>query len=147
MAAPFGPPPSVAITWIFPSGVTRESVRRSISTGMTEPSGIATGPSGNRRPAVICRTLGVMVVMKGSFSKIPRVLDRPPHALGRGRHVDMSHTERREGIEDRVDHGARCADRSAFARALDAERVGWARHVTAGDRERRQIVRARDRIV
>src|SRR6266481_2538458 len=60
MAAPLGPPPRVATTWIFPSGVTRESVRRSISTRMTEPSGIATGPSGKRSPDVICVTFGVI---------------------------------------------------------------------------------------
>src|SRR5205809_7651139 len=58
MAAPFGPPPSVAITWIFPAGVTRESVRRSISTRITEPSGIAIGPSGNRRPEATCLIFG-----------------------------------------------------------------------------------------
>src|ERR1700741_4261779 len=60
-AAPFGPPPSVATPWILPSGVTRESVRRSISTSITEPSLIATGPSGNRRPDAICLSAGVIV--------------------------------------------------------------------------------------
>src|SRR3989454_10142490 len=63
MAAPFGPPPSRATTWIFPSGVTRESVRRSISTRTTEPSGIATGPSGKRRPDAICLYAGVNAVI------------------------------------------------------------------------------------
>ena len=64
IAAPFGPPPSVAITWTFPSGVTRESVRRSISTRMTEPSGIATGPSGNRSPEAICLIAGLWVAIR-----------------------------------------------------------------------------------
>src|SRR5262245_40680828 len=63
MAAPLGPPPSVATTWILPSGVTRESVRRSISTRMIEPSGMATGPSGNRRPEVISLNVGAVVVI------------------------------------------------------------------------------------
>src|SRR5215831_2438861 len=63
MAAPFGPPPSVATTWILPSGVTRDSVRRSISTRMMEPSGIATGPSGKRSPEAICLKVGVIVVI------------------------------------------------------------------------------------
>src|SRR2546422_794735 len=58
MAAPFGPPPSVAITRTLPSGVTRERVCRSISTRTTEPSGIATGPSGNRKPDAICVIFG-----------------------------------------------------------------------------------------
>src|SRR5262245_32939177 len=63
MAAPFGPPPSAAITCTLPSGVTRDSVRRSISTRMTEPSGIAIGPSGKRSPDAICTNAGVTVVM------------------------------------------------------------------------------------
>jgi hypothetical protein len=63
MAAPLGPPPRFAITRIFPSGVTRESVRRSISTKTIEPSGMATGPSGKRRPEAISLILGVMVAM------------------------------------------------------------------------------------
>ncbi len=63
MAAPLGPPPRVAITCTVPSGVTRESVRRSISTRITEPSGMATGPSGKRRPEAICLTSGVWVAI------------------------------------------------------------------------------------
>src|SRR6266568_7968154 len=63
MAAPFGPPPSCATTRTLPSGVTRESVRRSISTRITEPSGMATGPSGKRRPEAICVNLGLMAAM------------------------------------------------------------------------------------
>src|SRR5262249_26166586 len=63
MAAPFGPPPSVAITRILPSGVTRDSVRRSISTRMTEPSGIATGPSGKRSPEAICVNAGLIAAI------------------------------------------------------------------------------------
>src|SRR5205085_730413 len=43
--------------------MTRDSVCRSISTRMIEPSGIATGPSGNRSPEAICLKSGVMVVM------------------------------------------------------------------------------------
>src|SRR5262249_33151840 len=53
MAAPLGPPPSLAITCCLPSGMTRVSVWRAISTSITEPSGIATGPSGNLSPEVI----------------------------------------------------------------------------------------------
>ena len=61
MAAPLGPPPSVAITCTLPSGVTRERVWRSISTRITEPSSIATGPSGKRRPEAICLSAGAIV--------------------------------------------------------------------------------------
>src|SRR5438034_2042992 len=66
MAAPFGPPPSLAITSTAPSGVTRESVWRAISTRMTEPSGIATGPSGKRNPDAICVNGGVIVAIFAS---------------------------------------------------------------------------------
>src|SRR5471032_1086495 len=37
----------------LPSGMTRVSVSRAISTRITEPSSIAIGPSGNLRPEVI----------------------------------------------------------------------------------------------
>src|SRR4029077_19691557 len=62
MAAPFGPPPSLAMTCCLPSGMTRVSVWRAISTRITEPSGMATGPSGNFRPEVISLCGVVMVV-------------------------------------------------------------------------------------
>src|SRR5881392_393319 len=63
MAAPFGPPPRFAITCCLPSGMTRVSVWRAISTRITEPSGMATGPSGNLRPEVISLCGVVMVVV------------------------------------------------------------------------------------
>src|ERR1700694_362918 len=62
MAAPLGPPPSLATTCCLPSGMTRVSVSRAISTRITEPSGMATGPSGNFRPEVIS-LCGVMVAL------------------------------------------------------------------------------------
>src|SRR4029077_1727895 len=62
MAAPFGPPPSLAMTCCLPSGMTRVSVWRAISTRITDPSGMATGPSGNFRPVVISLCGVVMVV-------------------------------------------------------------------------------------
>src|SRR5260370_25968444 len=62
MAAPFGPPPSLAMRCCLPSGMTRVSVWRAISTRITEPSGMATGPSGNFRPDVISLCGVVMVV-------------------------------------------------------------------------------------
>jgi hypothetical protein len=53
----------VATTRTVPSGVTRDSVRRSISTSTMEPSGIATGPSGKRSPDAISLNAGLMVVV------------------------------------------------------------------------------------
>jgi hypothetical protein len=49
-----------------PAGVTLESVRRSISTKITDPSAIAIGPSGNRNPDAICLISGRLVVMHES---------------------------------------------------------------------------------
>ena len=76
-----------------------------------------------------------------------RTLDRLPHPGRGGRHVDVRHAERCERIQDGVDDGARRADGGALAGALDAERVRRARHVAAGDGDRRQIVGARDGVV
>ena len=33
-----------------------------------------------------------------------RRFDRAPHSLGRHRHLEMSHSECRERIDDRIDH-------------------------------------------
>src|SRR5579862_2578073 len=50
------------MTCCLPSGMTRVSVSRAISTRITEPSGMATGPSGNLRPEVIS-LCGVVIVV------------------------------------------------------------------------------------
>ena len=50
-----GPPPVVATTSTRPSGVTRDTVPRAISTRITLPSSIATGPSGKASPDAISR--------------------------------------------------------------------------------------------
>src|SRR5688572_13251484 len=43
--------------------MTRDSVCRAISTRMTDPSGIAIGPSGNRSPDAISTTAGVTIAI------------------------------------------------------------------------------------
>src|SRR5580700_9915665 len=58
-AAPLGPPGISATTCLRPSGHTRVSRRPRISTSTTDPSGIATGPSGNSRSVARTRTLGM----------------------------------------------------------------------------------------
>src|SRR2546425_2078685 len=78
MAAPFGPPPSCATTRTLPSGVTRESDRRSISTRMTEPSGMATGPSGKRSPEATCLNVGLITAMLSLLSS--GVSQQTPHS-------------------------------------------------------------------
>src|SRR4030095_12681608 len=90
MAAPLGPPPSIATTRTLPSGVTRESVRRSISTRITEPSGMATGPSGKRSPDAICLTDGWIV-----FDSIAGFLSS---ACGAGEQ-SREHAHVRRGLE------------------------------------------------
>src|SRR5579872_6435103 len=58
-AAPLGPPEILATTSLRPSGKTRVSLCPRISTSTTEPSGIATGPSGNSRPVASTRTSAI----------------------------------------------------------------------------------------
>src|ERR1700744_6375111 len=58
-AAPLGPPGISATTSLRPSGQTRVNRRPRISTSTTDPSGIATGPSGNSRPVAITRILDI----------------------------------------------------------------------------------------
>src|SRR5581483_9297093 len=58
-AAPFGPPGILATTSLRPSGKTRVNLCPRISTSTTEPSGIATGPSGNSRPVASTRTSAI----------------------------------------------------------------------------------------
>src|SRR3954447_19588054 len=54
----------------LPSGMTRVSVSRAISTRITEPSGMAIGPSGNFRPEVISLCGVVMTVSPSSSLEV-----------------------------------------------------------------------------
>src|SRR5512147_388142 len=58
-AAPLGPPGICATTSFRPSGYTRVSLLPRISTSTTEPSGIATGPSGNSRSVASTRSSAI----------------------------------------------------------------------------------------
>ena len=59
-----------------PSGATRVRQCPNISVSTTDPSGIATGPSGNRSPVVTVSSLGSAM----SFTPMSRV---PPPSLAR----------------------------------------------------------------
>src|SRR5206468_2316192 len=59
-ATPFGPPPGVPIGDLAPSGAMRVTALPAISPRMTEPSAIATGPSGNRNPVATTRRSATM---------------------------------------------------------------------------------------
>src|SRR3954452_1878596 len=71
MAAPLGPPPGSATTSTFPSGVTRDSVRRLISTSSTLPSGIAIGPSGNCSPVATTVTSLIVATATPLVRRVP----------------------------------------------------------------------------
>src|SRR6516165_9396401 len=60
IAAPLGPPSIFATTSLRPSGHTRVRRAPRISTSTTEPSGIATGPSGNSRSVARTRILDIL---------------------------------------------------------------------------------------
>src|SRR5260370_1615344 len=62
MAAPFGPPPSLAMTCCLPSGMTRVSVWRAISTKKKKKKKKKKKNNGNFRPEVISLCGVVMVV-------------------------------------------------------------------------------------
>src|SRR4051794_36893046 len=84
MAAPFGPPPHSATTSILPSGVTRLSVPRFISTTSTLPSGMAIGPSGNSRPDAIRRTFSMAADHRESGT-----VHTGPEVVGGSRQLDL----------------------------------------------------------
>ena len=59
----------------------------------------------------------------------------------------MLDPERGERVDDRIDQRRRRADRPGLARALEAERVGAARHDIVGELDRRQVVGARQAVI
>src|SRR5262249_55068430 len=75
------------------------------------------------------------------------LMDRAPHALGRRRHGEVADPERGERIDDRVHHRRRGGHGSAFANALDADRVRFARNRTEIHGHARQRVGARNGII
>src|SRR6056297_404110 len=81
IAAPLGPPGISAIVSVEPSGCTRVRRSANISTRTTDPSGIATGPSGNRSPVATSVSSGASstTVLIGSCCQTPpgsRATDR-----------------------------------------------------------------------
>src|SRR5712671_232541 len=75
------------------------------------------------------------------------LLDRAPQSLGCRRHFDMPDAERLQRIDDGVGDRRRRADRAGLAAAFDAERVVGAQRHVSGQREIRQIVGARHRVI
>src|SRR5215211_4810045 len=83
-AAPLGPPPVRATTSTEPSGPTRVTVPRLISTTTTLPSLMATGPSGNWSPeAISCR----LTILPPSRSRVARRGSIPAQPGGEGGQV------------------------------------------------------------
>jgi hypothetical protein len=64
-----GPPPGSATVVFVPSAVIRVMRPASISTRMTLPSGIATGPSGKRRPSAM--VVNSVMILSGRVGLVP----------------------------------------------------------------------------
>src|SRR5581483_2892053 len=107
MAAPFGPPPRSATGFTLPSGPTQVSAPPAISTTSTEPSGRATGPSGNRRPSATTR-------ISGENSRM--------------RSVTLAVDEVPGGADDGVG-----VDPEVAVQIIDVAGLAEARHTEAGD--------------
>src|SRR5206468_5712283 len=73
--------------------------------------------------------------------------ERAPDLFGGERHVEVRDTERRERVDDRVDHRRREADRPGLADSLDAERIVRRGRVRVTDLGVWNVVRAGDRVV
>src|SRR6267378_121445 len=90
-------------------------------------------------PAV-CKT--PHAVHHSACDKISKIMpflclaDGNPDPFGGGWHVDVIDLVLApQALDDRIDHGGTGADRARLARALDAERVGRARHVVGFEME------------
>src|SRR2546430_7407935 len=90
-------------------------------------------PQGWCGPAV-CKT--PHAVHHSACDKISEIMpflclaDRDPDPLGGSRHVDVIDLVLTpQALDDRIDHRRARADRAGLACALDAERIGRARHV------------------
>src|SRR5258705_1691679 len=65
-----------------------------------------------------------------------RLADCDPDPFGRSRHINVVDLVLAvQPLDDCIDHGRTGADRAGLARALDAERVGRARHVVGFEME------------
>ena len=71
----------------------------------------------------------------------------PPHGMRSRGHVDPTHAEIRQRVDDGIDHRRRRGDRPGLAAALDAERIVPARHLDGGDVHRRHVGGVRHRVV
>jgi hypothetical protein len=77
----------------------------------------------------------------------PGVAYRGPHPLGGARQVDVAHAEVGDGVDHRVLHRRRGADRGRLADALRPERVERGGCLGRVHLERRQLGRRRDGVV
>src|SRR6185437_627449 len=74
-------------------------------------------------------------------------LHRAPDALGRRRHLDVTHAEFGKRVDHSVDHGRQRADAAGFTHALDAERVGLGRNRVGLDLHVAEVVRVRHGVI
>src|SRR5271170_2558264 len=94
-------------------------------------SGCGSGTCG-----VVARTMLIMVPPLS----LAGVVDRLPHPLGGGWHVDMADAELAERVDQGIHHRRQRAGAAGFAATLGAERVG-------GRRDRMEFVQERRRVV
>src|SRR4029077_18470036 len=73
--------------------------------------------------------------------------DRAPHLVARDRHVDVTHAERRQRVDDGVDERRRAADIRALADAFRADRVMRTRRDGFGGLPVRRLERRRNQVV
>ena len=77
LANNYGPPPGSATISFDPSGLTRVIRPLAVSVRITLPSGIATGPSGKRKPSATVSNFGINRSSQPSYSNLPSIEPHP----------------------------------------------------------------------
>ena len=82
-------------------------------------------PSNDADESVVSVSVTATAPARSSASR-HSLADRPPHALGAERHVEVAHAERAQGVHHGIDHGGGRADGGGLADALGAEGIAAA---------------------
>src|SRR4029077_20249883 len=115
------------------------------STWRSTPSTAFTSPKWRTRPSA---TIGARQFCSlFSMGFLARGRDRLPHALRRARHVDVSHPEVTEGVDDGGLHGGCGTDGAALADAFGAQRVDEGRSLHVHHLDARQLGSRDERVV
>src|SRR6185437_16640233 len=127
---------------------------RCFITGISEWPPASSLPSGLRdnSPAAWRTVVGrwnvkLYILLSPLFRRLAcrrGLLHRRPDRVGGGRHGYLLAADR---VGYRIDHRRRRRDRARLAAAFDAERIGGRFRFGQPDRERRQVVRVRHRVI